>query len=89
MHACGSTTDRSIDVALATGGPLAVMPCCYHGASVRGPAVLRRELGRDLAIDVHRTIRLEEAGRRVEWAAIPRAISPKNRILLGLPRDGR
>ena len=84
VHACGTTTDQAIDVALATGGPIAVMPCCYQRAPTFGPAVLRRELGRDLAMDVHRTMRLEEAGRRVEWTAIPRAISPKNRILLGL-----
>lgn len=88
VHACGSTTDRSIEVALATGGPLAVMPCCYGRAPAVGPAVLRKELGRALALDIQRTIRLEEAGRRVEWAAIPSAITPMNRILLGLPRGG-
>jgi hypothetical protein len=83
VHACGEQTDRVLDVALATGGPVAVMPCCYRSARRRGPVGVADALGTALAIDVHRSYRLDAAGRQVDWTAIPAAITPMNRVLIG------
>ena len=38
-----------------------------------------------LAVDVMRAVRLEQKGYRVRTQTIPRAITPKNRLLLGEP----
>jgi len=84
VHACGVRTDRAIDLALSVGGHLAAIPCCYKQTAKDAPRALRDALGAELATDVHRTYRLEAAGFRVEWGAIPEAITPMNRILFGL-----
>lgn len=86
VHACGARTDRCLDAGIAAGGPIAVMPCCYGGTAKHPPAALRAELGAERAVDVHRTYRLEGAGYRVEWAYIPEAITPMNRVLVARPR---
>lgn len=84
IHACGVLTDHCLDCALATQGPVAVMPCCYasrHGC--RAPDAIRLAFGPELARDVHRTYQLENAGYRVRWDYIPNEITPMNRILMG------
>ncbi len=86
VHACGALTDRAIDLAVGLGGPVALLPCCRRHRGYPAPEVLKRELGGDLAIDVHRTYRLHDAGYQVRWKSIPAAITPMNRILLGGPR---
>ena len=43
---------------------------------------MHKALGRALATDIHRTYRLEAAGYQVDWSAIPRAITPMNRIMV-------
>lgn len=86
VHACGEQTDRVLDLALAGGGPVAVMPCCYRSARRRGPVGVAETLGTSLAIDVHRSYRLDAAGLRVDWTEIPESVSPMNRILIGWPR---
>lgn len=86
VHACGVRTDRAIDAALALGGPAALIPCCYKQTARAAPRSLRDALGPELATDVARTYRLEEAGFRTAWAAIPAAITPMNRILIARPR---
>jgi len=84
VHACGTRTDRAIDAAVAVESPaLALMPCCYHQTAKQAPKALRTALGANIATDVARTYRLEEAGWAVAWAAIPRAITPMNRVLIG------
>lgn len=60
------------------------MPCCYHQTASDGPRVLRRQLGRPLSTDIHRTYRLQSAGYAIEWSAVPEAITPMNRIIIGL-----
>jgi hypothetical protein len=40
-------------------------------------------LGRGLHADVLRTQRLHAEGYAVEWTAIPRCVTPKNRIIIG------
>ncbi len=85
VHACGVRTDRSLDVALDLGVPVAVMPCCYAQTAKDAPRSVHEALGIELATDIHRTYRLEAAGYRVEWGAVPRVITDKNRVLVGLP----
>ena len=83
VHACGSRTDLCIDVAEQLGGAVALMPCCYRSAKREGPAALYHQLGRALAVDIHRTYRLERLGLKVDWSAIPRAVTPMNRVMIG------
>jgi len=83
-HACGTRTDRAIDAAVAVEAPsLALVPCCYDQTAKQAPKALRGALGAQIATDVARTYRLEDAGWSVAWAAIPRAITPMNRVLIG------
>ena len=82
VHACGVRTDRCLDRAIDGGHPIAAMPCCYTQTARDAPAAVRDHLGAELTTDIHRTYRLEAAGYRVQWAAIPRAVSPMNRILI-------
>lgn len=86
VHACGQLTDRAIDLALTHDAPIALLPCCYHHTAESAPAALRAWLGAELTTDIHRTYRLEESGYAVVWTAIPRVITPKNRLLLGRRR---
>lgn len=83
VHACGQRTDLCLDLAIARGTRIAVMPCCYGPPREASPALLRA-LGTPLATDVARTMRLENAGFRVKWTTIPSEITPMNRVLLAL-----
>ncbi len=85
VHACGKLTDQAMDLAIDLGGPMALLPCCRSHRQHPAPEVLKRELGGDLAIDVHRTYALEHAGYKVRWKSIPEVITPMNRILIGTP----
>lgn len=85
VHACGTATDKVIGHALASRGPIALLPCCHARAQQPGPAAIGRALGVSLATDIHRTYRLEDAGYRTRWSAIPDAITPMNRVILGWP----
>jgi hypothetical protein len=81
-HACGVLTDQCLDLAIRHGGPVAVMPCCYPRRTCRAPHAVQTALGHELAYDVDRTYRLEAAGYRVRWSAIPRIVTPMNRVLV-------
>jgi hypothetical protein len=83
VHACGTQTDACISTAIATGGAIAAMPCCYFQTAREAPKAVRDTLGAELSADIHRTYRLEAAGYAVDWSEIPRAITPMNRILIG------
>ena len=82
-HACGLLTDRCIDCAIAVGGSVALMPCCYPNRRCDAPPAIRLALGTELAFDIDRTYRLEAAGYRVRWDAIPAGITPMNRVVMG------
>jgi hypothetical protein len=88
VHACGVRTDRCIDVALRLNGPVALMPCCYAQTAKTALRCLRKGLGAEMATDVHRTYRLDAAGYDVVWTAVPRSITPKNRVLVAVPTPG-
>lgn len=83
-HACGALTDAVLDAALAAGAPVAVLPCCHDAAtSAAGP--LTGWMDAALAIDAVRAVRLEARGYRVRTQTIPAEVTPKNRLLIGLP----
>ena len=86
VHACGRATDRCLAIAAAAGGPVAAMPCCYTGCGQTAPYGVRRMLGKGAATDVDRAYAMERAGYAVDFAAIPRAVTPMNRILVAVPR---
>lgn len=81
-HACGVLSDRCIDIAISTAGPLAILPCCYPKSSCDAPAAIRAAFGLTAAYDIDRTYRLESAGYFVRWTEIPKVITPMNRILI-------
>jgi methyltransferase family protein len=85
-HACGALTDRILDRAVAAEVPVAVLPCC-HDFETCDPGSLGGWMDRSLAIDVARAVRLEQHGYRVWTQTIPAAITPKNRLLIGLPKS--
>ena len=82
-HACGSLTDKvlqyTIDVQAAS---VAVMPCCYTGTDAGVPYGLRRMLGVSLSADIRRSFHLQDHDYHVDFAAIPKAITPMNRLIL-------
>lgn len=81
-HACGHLTDRVLSLAGAAGARVAVLPCCHH--LDRGDTgSLDGWVDGALAIDVVRAIKLGSRGYRVWTQAIPSAITPKNRLLIG------
>jgi len=86
VHNCGKRTDRAIAIAIAQEARLAAMPCCYGHTTPPGLAALERALGARTATDIDRTYRLLGAGYEVDWAFIPEAITPMNRILVACPR---
>lgn len=85
-HACGTLTDECLDTAIALGGPVAVLPCCYPQRACPAPLAVQLALGHALAHDVDRTYRLERAGYHVRWTTIPAEITPMNRVLIGRKR---
>ena len=85
VHACGVRTDRCLELAVEKHSPVAVMPCCYAQTAKRAPRALVTAMGAELATDIDRTYRLERAGFSVAWSEIPVSITPKNRVIIGLP----
>lgn len=81
-HACGALTDRVLARASDAGARVAVLPCC-HDLKTCDAGELTGWLDAALAIDSVRARRLAERGYRIWTQIIPRAITPKNRLLLG------
>ncbi len=89
IHACGLRTDASMDLAMEAGGAFAALPCCRPHRLHPAPESLKNALGADVAIDVHRTYQLEEAGYSVRWQEIAGGITPMNRVLSAAPGPGQ
>lgn len=83
-HACGALTDQVLEAAAAIQAPVAVLPCC-HDADTCDAGPLTGWMDLPLAVDALRAIRLETRGYRVWTQTIPEAVTPKNRLLLGVP----
>jgi hypothetical protein len=86
-HACGDLSDDVLDAAADVGARVAVMPCCHDLESGRH-APLDGWMDAALAIDARRALTLERRGYSVWTAAIPAAITPKHRLLMGAPAVG-
>src|SRR5918995_3339764 len=84
-HACGALTDRVLDRAAAARARVAVMPCC-HNLDSGEDGGLSGWVDGAAAIDIVRAVRLTQQGYRIWTQAIPKEITPKNRLLLGAPK---
>ena len=82
-HACGRLTDDVLSVAITARARVAVLPCCHDEACDAGPGA--GWVDRALAVDLRRAALLDAAGYRVWTQAIPAEITPKNRLLIGIP----
>lgn len=85
-HACGSLTDRVLALAADAGARVAVLPCC-HDLDINATGSLEGWIDKPLAVDIMRTVELQRRGYRTWTQAIPEAITPKNRLLLGQRRS--
>lgn len=85
-HACGALTDRILEHAAAAGTRLAVLPCC-HDFETCDRGSLEGWVDGALAIDLMRAVSLEQRNYRVWTQTIPSAVTPKNRLLIGRPRQ--
>jgi len=85
-HGCGSLTDRVLELAVAARANVAVLPCCSDHSRLDSGG-LDGWLEADLAIDVLRALRLRDEGYKVWAQHIPEEITPKNRLLMGRPRQ--
>lgn len=83
-HGCGTLTDRILDRACGAGARVAVLPCC-HDVARSDTAGLAGWVDGPLAVDVVRAVRLRERGYRTWAQTIPAAVTPKNRLLIGVP----
>lgn len=84
-HACGVLSDKCIDIAIESSGPIGILPCCYPRSACNAPLSMQTQFGLETAFDIDRTYRLEAAGYRVRWGSIPSEITPMNRIIYGRP----
>ena len=87
-HACGNLTDVVLDRAVSSRARVAVLPCCHH-LRTGDAGGLSGWVDRAAAIDIVRAMRLTQHGYRIWTQAIPVAITPKNRLLLGEPEAPR
>lgn len=86
IHACGHLTDVVLERASAARARVAVVPCCQD-LDVSDDGDLAGWLDGPTAVDTVRALRLRQQGYRIWTQSIPAAITPKNRLLLGAPRE--
>ncbi len=84
VHACGALTDSVLSQALRASTRVAVLPCC-HDLETCDAGGLDGWMEGPLAIDAVRAGRLRAAGYTVHAQRIPEAITPQNRLLIGVP----
>jgi hypothetical protein len=85
-HACGRLSDDILDAATAALARVAILPCCHDMASC-DPGPLAGWLDGPTAIDAVRALRAEGRGYHVRTQTIPPGITPKNRLLIAVPRE--
>lgn len=82
-HACGSLTDDVIGYAVESrAASVSVMPCCYTGTAKGTPYGVQRMFGVSASADIKRSFVLHDNGYHVDFAAIPKAITPMNRLIV-------
>lgn len=87
-HACGSLTDDVIKYAVqSSAASVTVMPCCYTGTAKGTPFGVQRMYGVRETADIRRSFYLHENGYHVDFAAIPKAITPMNRLIVAERRS--
>jgi hypothetical protein len=84
-HACGALTDRVLEAAVAARARVAVLPCC-HDLAACDAGDLSAWADGPLAIDMMRAMRLKDQGYRIWTQTIADTITPKNRLLIGVPK---
>ncbi len=84
IHACGGLTDRVLDLAVAAGAAVAVLPCCHDLCPERNQD-LEGWVDGPLAMDLERVQYLRGAGYRVWTSTIPQVVTPQNRLLTAEP----
>jgi hypothetical protein len=84
-HACGRLSDDILDAATEASARVAILPCCHDMASC-DPGPLTGWLDGPTAIDAVRALRVEARGYHVRTQTIPSTITPKNRLLIAVPR---
>ncbi len=85
-HACGTLTDLILERAAAARAKIAVLPCC-HDLKQGDMGGLQGWLDGPLAMDATRAGRLRDRGYHIFTQTIPDDITPKNRLLLGEPKN--
>ena len=86
VHACGGRTDSCFKIAIEFNLPIAAMPCCHAFVKYGGRSLPFADvLPPDLAVDIDRSYRLKSQGFNVSWNAIPRVVTPRNRIMIAQP----
>jgi hypothetical protein len=85
-HACGDLTDLVLNRAASARARVAVLPCC-HDLATSDAGELGGWVNGPMAIDIMRAVELERRGYRIWTQTIPAAITSKNRLLLGAPKD--
>jgi hypothetical protein len=88
IHACGTLTDRVLQLATIARARVAVLPCC-HDLAVCDAGALSGWMDDALAIDAVRARRLASQGYQIWTQRIPADITPQNRLLIGAPADVR
>jgi hypothetical protein len=86
-HACGALTDAVLDRVLEARARVALLPCCHDGQTCDSGGLLGW-FDLESAVDATRAARLRAHGYSVGTQVIPRAITAKNRLLLGAPLLG-
>jgi hypothetical protein len=86
-HACGRLTDVVLDRSALARARVAVLPCC-HDFDKCDVGALTGWVDPALAIDIMRAMRMEQRGYRIWTQSIAAAITPKNRLLIGVPVRG-
>ncbi len=84
VHACGPLTDTVMNAAVNARAKVAVLPCC-HDLSRSDTGGLEGWMDGPLAVDATRAARLRSMGYTVLTRIIPEEITPKNRLLIGIP----
>ncbi|OEU07209.1 hypothetical protein FRACYDRAFT_251549 [Fragilariopsis cylindrus CCMP1102] len=90
IHACGTLSDKIIDLAISSNSSLALVPCCHTKKQFTADQqnnFLTQQQNYSLTdfIDNYRKQKLIDHGYTVHEIFIPSEFTPKNRILLCIP----